>query len=98
MGGIEGVSIPGVVRDSNSKTAIIIRKGKKYVYLVAMKSGKLTLTKQTFAQFDRNGYKELEGSLDWAVRKYLAHSGGLTDTAKKELVTIQRVFGTIGEW
>lgn len=87
---ISDIRVPSVVKDYNSKTAIVIRKGKKYVYLVAMKSGKLTVSKQTFGQFERSGYKELSYMpLDTVLSKYLAHSGGLTDTARKELESIK---------
>jgi hypothetical protein len=82
--------LPCVIKDHNSKTAIVVRAGRKYVYIVAMKSGKLTVTKQTFTQFERNDYIFMDVDVKGVADKYLAHSGGYTDTARTELEEVRK--------
>jgi hypothetical protein len=86
------LKLPCVIKDHNSKTAIVVRAGRKYLYIVAMKSGKLTVTKQTFSQFERNDYRLMDIDVKGVVDKYLAHSGGHTDTARTELEEVRKDF------
>ena len=85
----DNLILPCVIKDHNAKAAIVVRHGRKYVFLVAMKSGKLTLTKQNFRQYEKNNYTILDADVKEVVARYLAHSGGLTDTARKELEAIK---------
>jgi hypothetical protein len=79
------VSYPYVVKDHNSKTAVVIREGRKYIFLVAMKSGRLTVTKVTPKQYERAGYVVVPTEVGAVIKRYLGHSAGLTDTAVREL-------------
>ena len=76
---------PYVVKDHNSKTAVVIREGRKYIFLVAMKSGRLTVTKLTPKQFEKAGYVTLVTDVKEVINRYLSHVAGLTDTAIKEV-------------
>lgn len=76
---------PYVVKDHNSKTAVVLREGRKYIFLVAMKSGRLTVTKLTPKQFEKAGYVALATDVKEVINRYLGHVAGLTDTAIKEL-------------
>lgn len=80
---------PVVVKDHNSKTAIITRMGRKYAYVVFMKSGKLTLGKLTFVQLHNKQFKILSIDAMNAVDQFLAHSGGLTQSARLELEAVK---------
>jgi hypothetical protein len=76
--------IPCVVKDHNSKTAILFKEGRKFVHFIPMKSGKLTVKRLPIARFYAT-YQEADILLSHAVYSYLNHSGGHTDTALKEL-------------
>jgi hypothetical protein len=90
----EGILLPCVVKDHNSKTAIAIRKGRKFYHVIPMKSGKLTVRKLNDNQFSRYAPTSIKPSD--AVKQYLAHSGGHTETALNELLNLQSVLeGTI---
>lgn len=81
--------IPCVVIDHNSKTAIVYKVGRKFVYLIPMKSGKLTVTKLTMSAFDKRGYSISDTPVSSALVTYLRHSGGHTQTAKQALESIR---------
>jgi len=83
------MQIPVVVKDHNSKTAIITRMGRKYAYVVFMKSGKLTLGKLTPVQIQNKAFKTLAIDTKTAVDQFLAHSGGLTQSARLELEAVK---------
>ena len=76
---------PCVVKDANAKTAIVVKSGRKYIHVIPMKSGKLTVKRMTPRQYENAGYKVMDVEVKVVVEKYLAHSGGHTDTALKEL-------------
>lgn len=84
------MQIPCVVKDHNAKTAIVTRAGRKYIYVVHMKSGKLTVKKYTEQQMKLKQFKELPVSLESAIDSFLSHSGGLTDAATQELQEARR--------
>ena len=73
------------MKDTNSKTAIVVRSGRKYIHVIPMKSGKLTVKRMTPKQYENASYKVMDVDVKVVVEKYLAHSGGHTDTALKEL-------------
>jgi hypothetical protein len=83
------IDTPCVVIDHNSKTAIVVRSGRKYIHVIPMKSGKLTVKRLTPRQYEQAGYTKLEMDIDKALDKFLLHAGGYTDTAKKELEALR---------
>lgn len=86
------LELPCVVRDHNSKTSIILRQGRKFTHTIPMKSGKLTVRKLTAVQFANQKFVILDIPLEEAVDRYLAHSGGHTETALKELQILKEGF------
>ena len=80
------ITVPSVVINHNAKTAIVYKRGRKFIYTIAMKSGKLTVTKLTEQQYENLGYKLMDTAIDQAVFLYLNHGGGHTDTAKAVLL------------
>ena len=83
--------IPRVVKDHNSKTAIMFKEGRKFIHFIPMKSGKLTVKRLPLARFYAT-YSDADIPLNHAVASYLKHSGGHTDTALKELQIMQDCF------
>jgi hypothetical protein len=83
------IDIPSVVVDHNSKTAIVVRAGRKYIHVIPMKSGKLTVKRLTPRQYEQAGYTKLDIDMATALDKFLLHAGGYTDTAKKELEALR---------
>lgn len=81
--------IPCVVKDHNSKTAIVYKVGRKFIYLIPMKSGKLTVTKLTKSAFTNKGYTVSDAPVSGALVTYLRHSGGHTQSAKQALDAIR---------
>ena len=80
------ITVPSVVINHNAKTAIVYKRGRKFIYTIPMKSGKLTVTKLTEKQFENQSYKLMDTAIDQAVFLYLNHGGGHTDTAKAVLL------------
>jgi hypothetical protein len=80
------ITVPSVVINHNAKTAIVYKQGRKFIYTIPIKSGKLTVTKLTEKQFENKGYVLMNTAIDQAVFKYLNHTGGHTDTAKAVLL------------
>lgn len=83
--------IPRVVKDHNSKTAILFKEGRKFVHYIPMKSGKLTVAKLPLARFFIK-YQDADIPVEHAINAYLKHSGGHTETALKELTIMQECF------
>lgn len=82
------MTIPRVVKDHNSKTAIMFKEGRKFVHFIPMKSGKLTVKRLPLARFYMM-YQDADIELLHAAKSYINHSGGHTDaalTALKEMV------------
>ena len=75
------LQLPSVVKDHNSKTAIVYKQGRKFIYLVPMKSGKLTVIKLTESEFIKKQYTILDTPVSGALATYLRHSGGHTESA-----------------
>jgi hypothetical protein len=84
--------IPRVVKDHNSKTAILFKEGRKFVHFIPMKSGKLTIKRVPIVRFF-NTYQDADIPLERAVATYIKHSGGHTESALKELTIMQECFG-----
>lgn len=82
------IPVPCVVKDYNAKTAIVYKVGRKFIYLIPMKSGKLTVTKLTAFKYVQNNYVVLDTPMESALFLFLRHSGGHTETAKQALLSI----------
>lgn len=82
------ITVPSVVINHNAKTAIVYKCGRKFIYTIPIKSGKLTITKLTEKQFENTGYKRMDTALNQAVFLYLNHGGGHTDTARAVLLEL----------
>ena len=83
--------IPRVVKDHNSKTAILFKEGRKFVHFIPIKSGKLTIKRIPIVRFF-NTYQDADISLERAVTTYINHSGGHTESALKELTIMRECF------
>jgi hypothetical protein len=80
--------IPRVVKDHNSKTAILFKEGRKFVHFIPMKSGKLTVKRLPIVRFF-TVYQDANIPVEHAISSYLKHSGGMTEavsTVLKELI------------
>jgi len=84
------MEVPCVVKDHNSKTAIVYKVGRKFIYLIPMKSGKLTVTKLTESEFVKKQYIVLDTPVSTALITYLRHAGGHTTSAKQALESIMK--------
>jgi hypothetical protein len=82
------LQLPSVVKDHNSKTAIVYKIGRKFIYLIPMKSGKLTVTKLTESEYTKKRYIVLDTPVSSALVTYLRHAGGHTTSAKQALESI----------
>jgi hypothetical protein len=82
------LTVPCVVKDHNSKTAIVYKIGRKFIYLIPMKSGKLTITKLTESDFVKKKYVVMDTPVSAALVTYLRHAGGHTESAKQALQSI----------
>jgi hypothetical protein len=75
-----------VVKDRSGRTAIVLQAGRKWTQLVELVSGQLTIRKILNERMV--DYRPLQYPLDQAVNKFLAHSGGVSDAARRELVSL----------
>ena len=83
------IGAPLIVKDHNSKTAIITKVGRKYIHVVPMKSGKLTMKRMTYQQYIKAKFEVLDIPVLSAVNKFLAHAGGYTEAVNTELERIK---------
>lgn len=83
--------VPCVVKDHNAKTAIVYKIGRKFIYTIPMKSGKLTITKLTEHDFAKKKYTVMDTPVSSALLMYLRHSGGHTTSAKQALESIMEM-------
>ncbi len=88
------IGAPLVVKDHNSKTAIITKVGRKYIHVIPMKSGKLTMKKITPQQYIKAKFEVLNISLVDAITKFLNHAGGYTEAVKTELERVKNECST----
>lgn len=79
--------IPRVVRDHNSKTAILFKEGRKFVHYIPMKAGKLTVKRLPLARF-YSMYEDASIDAVKAAQAYLNHSGGVTEAVRTALEEI----------
>lgn len=76
--------IPRVVKDHNSKTAILFKEGRKFIHFIPMKSGKLTVKRLPIVRFFTM-YQDADIPVEHAINSYLKHSGGMTEAVSKIL-------------
>lgn len=88
------IGAPLVVRGHNSNTAIITKVGRKYIHVIPMKSGKLTMKKMTYQQYVKADFEVLNIEVLTAVNKFLNHAGGYTEAVKAELERVQNECST----
>lgn len=75
-----------VMIDRNRHTAIVISRGTKWIHIVELGEGPLTLSRISEDQIKERGFKPLENyPLEKAVGLYLQHNGGVSDAARREL-------------
>lgn len=79
--------IPRVVRDHNSKTAILFKEGRKFVHFIPMKSGKLTVKRLPLARF-YSIYEDASIDVVKAAGAYMNHGGGITEAVRTALEEI----------
>ena len=75
-----------VVKDRGGRTAIVLSTGRKWTQLVELASGQLTISKVLNGRMD--DWRPLDYPLAQAVAKFLAHSGGVSDAARRELLSL----------
>ncbi|MEO8442458.1 MAG: hypothetical protein ABI547_08220 [Betaproteobacteria bacterium] len=79
----------GVYRDHNAHHAIVYKIGKARISFVEMKKGRLVthgLPDQKF--FDERRFERVEYPLERAVENFLKHGGGVSDAARRALLTV----------
>ncbi|MEO7726610.1 MAG: hypothetical protein ABIS45_05105 [Burkholderiales bacterium] len=79
----------GVYRDHNAHHAIVYKIGKTKISFVEMKKGKLvthTLTDRKF--LDERCFERVEYPLERAVENFLQHGGGVSEAARRALLTV----------
>lgn len=75
-----------VVKDRNGRTAIVLQTGRKWTQLVELQSGQLTIRKILNERMA--DYRPLQYPLGQAIEKFLHHSGGVSDAARRELLEL----------
>jgi hypothetical protein len=79
----------GVYRDHNAHHAIVYRIGKSRISFIEMKKGRLvtqSITDKKF--FDVRHFERIEYPLERAVENFLRHGGGVSDSARRELLVV----------
>jgi hypothetical protein len=76
---------PVVVWDRERHTAICLGQGPTYVRLIEMRSGELTVSRLTEDDFAARGFAPLAYDVPNAVRRFLAHPGGVSTAARAAL-------------
>jgi len=85
------LKLRGVYRDRNAHHAIVYRIGKTRISFVEMKKGKLvTRSLPDLKFFTIRQFERVEYPLQRAVENFLKHSGGVSDAARRALVTVMK--------
>jgi hypothetical protein len=81
----------GVYRDNRGCHAIVFRVGKRRISFVEMTRGKLIPKSLPDCRFFvLRGFERVECALDRAVKEFLNHPGGVTQTARRALLSAVR--------
>ena len=79
----------GVYRDHNAHQAIVYKIGKARISFVEMKKGRLVTQSVTDKKFfDARHFERIEYPLERAVEDFLRHAGGVSDSARRELLSV----------
>lgn len=62
-----------LLRNSHGHTAVLVRRGRDFAYIVPMKSGGLVLKKIGYAEFDSEWKPVLDYDCRTALERFLAH-------------------------
>lgn len=77
-----------VVQDHNKHTAIVFKRGDKWVHLIELKKGVLTCSKLTELAYANRGFKQIVYDIKQACARFLGHNAGVSDAARRELDTL----------
>lgn len=80
--------VRGVYRDKNAHHAIVYKIGKTKILFVEMKKGKLvTRSLPDIKFFNVRRFERIEYPIERAVENFLGHGGGVSDTARRALLS-----------
>ena len=78
----------GVYRDKNARHAIVYKVGKARISFVEMKKGRLvTRSLPDIKFFNVRQFERIEYPVERAVENFLKHGGGVSDTARRALLS-----------
>ena len=78
----------GVYRDKNAHHAIVYKIGKTRISFVEIKKGRLvTRSLPDIKFFNLRRFERIEYPIARAVENFLAHGGGVSDTARRALLS-----------
>ena len=79
----------GVYRDPHAHHAIVYKIGKTKISFVEMKKGRLSTQAVSDKKFfDVRQFERVEYPLERAVENFLNHGGGVSETARRALLTV----------
>ena len=79
----------GVYRDPNAHHAIVYKIGKTKISFVEMKKGRLSTQSVSDKKFfDLRQFERVEYPLERAVENFLNHAGGVSEAARRALLTV----------
>ena len=74
-----------VLIDRSGRTAILIRQTESALRLIEMDAGELALSRMSEDEFAERGFRPLDYPIGRAIRRFLAHAGGVSEAARKAL-------------
>lgn len=81
--------VRGVYRDRNAHHAIVYRIGKIKISFVEMKKGRLvTRSLPDIKFFNGRQFERIEYPLERAVENFLQHGGGVSEAARRALLSV----------
>jgi len=83
--------VRGVYRDFNAHHAIVYKIGKNRILFIEMKKGRLTTQSLPDSKFfDVRRFERIEYPLARAVSDFLQHGGGVSEAARRALLSVVR--------
>src|SRR3990172_551219 len=83
--------VRGVYRDRNARHAIVYKVGKIRISFVEMRKGKLiTRSLPDIKFFNARGFERVEYPLERAVENFLGHGAGVSEAARRALLSVAR--------
>lgn len=81
-------NVRGVYRDKNAHHAIVYKIGKTRISFVELKKGRLvTRSLPDIKFFGVRQFERIEYPVDRAVKNFLAHGGGVSEAARRALLS-----------